>query len=283
VPDAPIPRLTSLSLARYAPGWGHPPGVLERAIDAGTARALKTTHDPDTGATFAPVFSVRLDMPTGSKRETTELDIVVKVNPLRGLLEQAKGRLGFSKHHRQWRGAATLERHGLTAATPHALLRGRCEAGPVRAACEVLLLPRVPGCTLLELIAQSPERADPSLADRLGEILALCARAGVWNRDPKPSNVLVREDGGLVWLDTVGIGYRRGPDHAFVRHALKMLLVECRGVGHDCPEEFALRALASATGLDERRARAVLGEVREAADRHGDATPEDDPLRRTSG
>ncbi|MFG0306670.1 MAG: hypothetical protein ACF8Q5_10715 [Phycisphaerales bacterium JB040] len=287
MPDDPITRPTDLSLARYAPGWGHPPGVLERAIREGESQVLKTTTHPDTGASYASVFSLRLSMPTGSKRETARHALVVKLNPLDGPVERFKSLLALSKHHRQWRGAETLARHGLAPATPVALLRGRLRLGARQTRCEVLLLPEVSGRTLLEAIASGDADLgtgpDTSLADRLGEDLAKCARAGVWNRDPKPSNVLVREDGGLVWLDTVGVGYRRGADHAFVRHAIKMLLVESRGVGAECPEGFALRALSSAAGVSADRARAMLGEIRAEATAHGDATPADDPLRRSAG
>lgn len=197
-------------------------------------------------------------------------------------LDRAKDALarvfGGTRGLRQWEGAGLLRARGFATAETLVLFRGRDARGRV---VETLVMERVEGATLLESVARGLR-----LARSAGALAGAMARAGVRNRDLKPSNVIVRgADGALVQIDTVGV---RGDSGAGAGEMLFRLLVECVGVGVMPSRAERWRAVRAALGpggaggrAGERgAARALWREVALRLARHGDPRPKIDPLGR---
>jgi len=255
-PPAPSPTVSALSnlrLVRYAPGWGHTPADFARALAAATPVPLKSTTHPVTGEKYVSVCRATLSIAPPSKRAkeqgraTESASVVVKINPLPTLGKRLRSLLKGTKHHRQWRGYERLYRAGVLAAKPLALLRATTPEGEA----EVLLLEHVEGQTLLEILAT--RATGTPLPKRLRAVLSAAIVAHeshrLWNRDPKPSNVVLTQPPGkplaCAFIDTVGIE-RRSPrhaaeDHGFLRQFLKLLLLETRGSGISAPPKFAAK------------------------------------------
>ena len=215
-------------------------------------------------------------------------DVVVKRWAGRGPLDRLKVIIGLGQLSRQWRGAAWLAGHGFAAARPLALATRRW-SGP---AMQVLVMERVPGPTVLAWHARARRRGARRLgvARALGALAARMAVAGRWNRDFKPSNLVL--EGGqagaprIVQLDTVAIRRTRARDHALER-MLASLVIEPTGTGHPPGRNVCLAAvLAAARALDpgappERgraAARRLWRRVARRVEAHGDPRPAVDPL-----
>lgn len=248
-----------------------------------STKALKSTTHPVTGRPFISVFSTDLTMPASTKRAgaPSSARVVVKVSPLPGLIKQAQALLKRTKHHRQWRGNELLTAAGIRSSTPLAILRGRTQDGEA----EVLLLEHVTGKTLLERFAEFQDGVPvPSLiAPALAHTITRLEQHRLWNRDPKPSNILTHEPAegsvGITLLDTVGIERRASRKNAFLRHVVRLLLLETRGADVPLPPEFAEHMISSVLGTNTspRAVSDLLREVeREIADDNG--TPTDSPL-----
>jgi hypothetical protein len=175
-------------------------------------------------------------------------------------------------------------------ATTIAIVRGRRG----RARVECLIMGRVPGMTVLDVIAQGRAvRAEHALAERLGKQAARLGKMGAFNRDHKPSNLVVRvaerpamrlaneapaaaaEE--IVLVDCAGVRACRGRDRGLAR-MLAALVIEPTGCG--CPPRRALmwRCVLAAVGSERRRARQVWLAVAEIVRRHGDPSPRVNPL-----
>ncbi|MCC6660033.1 MAG: hypothetical protein IT437_04015 [Phycisphaerales bacterium] len=200
-------------------------------------------------------------------------EVVVKSWRLRGAT-RLKARLGLSRGARQWRGAHRVSRLGIRTARPIALIRGPDD--------EVLVMERLAGPTLLDTMARGggDVRDDHQLAATIGGQVAAFGR---WfNRDHKPSNLIVLRDRGILSLaviDTVAI--RRAPRDSAAR-MLASLVLEPTGCGRPprLPLRMrALRAYLAARGMTGRAARnALWRRVAAILQAHGDPTPRVDPL-----
>ena len=125
------------------------------------------------------------------------------------------------------------------------------------------------------------------LARRAGELTARLAAAGLFNRDHKPSNIIVEHERpgapkspGLVLIDTAGVtrlGARR-PERMLFN-----LVVEFVGTRTLPRRTLLMRALRAyldhANGSTRGTPRAVWDEVERLLAEHGDPTPKDDPLQ----
>jgi len=261
---------------RYATGWGHTPRAYEHALADAAPRPLKSTTHPTTGEPFVCVFAADVDLSHGTRHAAAPVPVVVKINPLPTVGKRLQALARRSKHHRQWRGYELLARNGIDAAEPLAVLNASIGPDSVSHPAELLLLARCPGPTLLEsLTSDTPA---PPLARPLGHLLTRLHAAGLWNRDPKPSNLIVTDDRTLTWIDTVGVQRRRTSRHALVRHVLKFLILETRAVGRECPAEF-LNEVACTAGLARSESSELTNRARRDADEHADPTPRDNPLR----
>ncbi|MBX3375973.1 MAG: hypothetical protein KF678_03100 [Phycisphaeraceae bacterium] len=214
-------------------------------------------------------------------------EVVVKVRELRSLADRLKVALGAGRGRRHWRGASWLLEHGFATARPLVLAMERGSA-----AREWLVMEALPGASLLRHIADADlgVREQHGLARAVGrQVAALCA-AGRFNRDHKPSNLIVSRRGGEFVVSIIDcVAIRRGRDGAV--RMLHALAVEPTGL-RILPRRAVLARVIAAVveaeygGRDRREAksamrgarRAYWGLVMESLRRHGDATPRTNPL-----
>jgi hypothetical protein len=215
------------------------------------------------------------------------LGVIVKIRRGSGLGEALKIATGESQLHRQWRGADRLADAGIPTATGLALWRGR--AGSERFV--VAAFERLAGPDLIHLLARG--EVDGRLAREAGRLAGQVLRAGLFNRDQKPSNIIALPDGRLAIVDTVAVRkLRPGEKRALRAHPqrgpavdmLASLLLEAMGVRIAPRRTHCMRALlgcVAALGLDDGQKRKALWRAVEGhiAD-HGDPTPRDNPLAR---
>jgi len=146
----------------------------------------------------------------GSLRTATGVRAVAvkQVSSGRGLRGWLRAMAPRRRGWRQWRGAARLAAIGTPTAQPLLLARGRAGAEH----CEWLALELVEGRTALATLRAGDLSVgeEHALAAQLGSLVRAIDEAGWFNRDSKLSNVIVRPDGGLVVVDTVGVQRRGG-------------------------------------------------------------------------
>lgn len=212
-----------------------------------------------------------------------ERDVVIKLWPM-----TPKARLqalfANTRSLRHWRGAARLRKCGIPTAWTWAALRGTLDGRPA----ECLVMEALRGRTALQHLADNnlTIREQHAVAEAIGRQIAQLAAAMLFNRDHKPSNLIVTDtapgSAAVAVIDCVDI--RRGqfrPDRM-----MAMLLIEALGVGlrprlairmriaHACtravPENFEggpRQWLRDAWHRTDRLVRA-----------HGDPTPRINPL-----
>lgn len=243
----------------------------------------------------------------------TSDNMVLKVRPMRSWRDALRVWLGFGPFQRHWDGAALLSSQRIATARPLCL-------GVLRAngrLCEVLAMTWVEGSTLLHAAAgHNPVRTQHEHARRAGELVWRLSAAGLFNRDLKPSNVIVRDaDPGqfragelLAIIDCVGVrrALAQGDQQQIVR-MLASLLIEPLGCGVPIRAALAMRGLRSAylLSLRDGDARSTPGgeellkqqaqlsprslewrawrnktwhQVRDHITRHGDPRPTHNPL-----
>ncbi|MGQ0627540.1 MAG: hypothetical protein ACT4PL_05490 [Phycisphaerales bacterium] len=234
--------------------------------------------------------------------------VVLKAAATGGVLGMVRRALGHSPLDRERRGAGVLGRAGL--GTAAVLGHGTCTLQGRGA--EFLLMEFVAGATLLEMLTGAGGRASPrGVCAVVAETIVRMVRAGWFNRDFKPSNLIIIDDEGeggvgggrsgggalrVVQIDCAGIRRcdPRRLDHAPVR-MLTALMLEPTGCGVALPMRARVRMVREVirawnedgTGEampGESRAagiRMLMRLVEERITRHGDATPRDNPLARS--
>lgn len=208
-------------------------------------------------------------------------EVVVKTQPSSGVLGAIRAALRLSRAWRQVRGAARLERAGIPTARALAVVRARGH--------EHLILPALRGETVLSLIVGGdlPKTRAAGLARALGRQVARLDSIGLFNRDHKPSNLVVTgwagDDPTIAVVDTVAIQRRRA-----LPRMLFALLVEPLGVGAPPRRTERMRVLLAALdsvnpGLPRPARRAPRdrwwAEIRAMLEAHGDPSPRVLPLR----
>lgn len=222
-------------------------------------------------------------------------ELVVKCHRLQRWKDTASRVAGRTRLARQWHGAALLILANIPTAEPLVYWRGRDAEGK---RVEALALAWVDAPTVLHVAARPPEppeerlsvREEHGLARSLGALTAALVRAGLVNRDHKPSNVLAVRDGGsasssgggtsgggwkLVLVDTVGVRALKGRDPDGM---LANLYYEFGGTGTDVRRALlwrCVRVYADAVGSD---AKVVWRKAARMVEKHGDMRPRDDPL-----
>lgn len=240
--------------------------------------------------------------------------VVVKWRELTTLNDRAKCAFGASRGFRQWSGARLLVGAGIPAARPVALLvqyghssaetaagvSSRSYANPR----EWLVLEDVPGRTVLHILAEQELGVvdQHALARAVGVQVGAMLRAGLCNRDHKPSNLVASFEDGVpmvTLIDTVAIRRRSNPGE-MVR-MLATLLIESIGVRVAPRGTIAFRVLRDACAAwlegtlgrplgshkgDRKALRALVRSTARRIDQyvrhHGDPTPKDDPLGRAT-
>jgi tRNA A-37 threonylcarbamoyl transferase component Bud32 len=235
------------------------------------------------------------DAPDGSVIRALVMshDVVLKTTALTGLKGFIQPIMGTTRAHRQWAGTQWLRSVGLHAPRALAIIRGTRDT--TRAEC--LVMEHVPGHTLLwhiarGTIAESPDGPGArAIAYAVGRDIARIIKAGRFNRDHKPSNLVVETitpAARIAIVDAVAILPIKATERGdAMGRMLAALMIEPAGVGHPAPEPFLSRVAQSlaheiAGAQDaETWAKAMLERARTIVKAHGDPKPRHDPLRET--
>lgn len=242
-------------------------------------------------------------------------DVIVKRWTLAGV-SRLKASLGAGRGQRHWSGAAWLARHHVDTATCLVLAHDSSE----RERIDYLVMERLSGPSVLEILAAAGGRHDSTrgdaanapqaallgprrqlaLARELGRQLRRLIGHGRFNRDHKPSNLIVLSADHrprVAIIDCVAIlpvSRAGGPGEALQR-MLASLYIEPSGVGAPPRRSLILATLHGALGIDRpaspgaprtlrshrvdrRRLRALWNSVADRVRSHGDPTPRVDPL-----
>ena len=215
-------------------------------------------------------------------------EVVVKSIPLDRPKDALARLVGSTRLSRQWRGSELLAGAGINAARHLALWRGRDEGGRL---IESLAIELVRGPMLLRCLAQDnlrPRQARIELARAAGALVARMIQAGLFNRDQKPSNIIVTSaeppetPERLVLLDPVGVRPLGLMNRQSARRRMLFaLLVEPIGCDLDVPMRLrmeAMHACARALGAPRNAVRADFREIDQMLFEHGDPTPDINPL-----
>lgn len=212
--------------------------------------------------------------------------IVVKTITLTRPKDRLNALLGRTQLQRQVRGARLLHSIGVATAEPLLLIRGGGR--------ETLVLRASPGRSLLQLMDDVHRRragapglaAQRAVASAIGAQLQRFAGATLFNRDHKPSNLIVDLAGEaptIAVIDTVAIR----PDRLSVGGLRMLVSLMLEPLGCACPPSrtMRMRVLLAAT-TDENRPdgaplvarKAAWRAVEQAIEEHGDPTPKVNPL-----
>lgn len=207
------------------------------------------------------------------------LDIVVKVHGAASIRDRIRALAGSTRLRRQRLGAQILQRAGIATAAP---LAAGISSDDTGRPSEWLALESVPGVSLLEALHHAtPERAT-GLASQLGELIGqmVTGKSPVFNRDQKPSNIIVSTPGELVVVDTVGVrALAAMPRERAVARMVASALIEPAGCGVRLPKTFAANILAGlAPSFDPVTLARVAAMVSSILREHGDPTPRINPL-----
>lgn len=213
--------------------------------------------------------------------------VVLKCWRLSTIAHRAYAALRTTRGSRQWRGSRRLKEIGLRTPRSLALIRGRSGRDLV----EVLIMERLDGRTLLEHLARPTltPRAEHRVATTLALQCHTMLRAGIFNRDHKPSNLMVlhadQSIAEIAILDAVAIRPFVGGGHG---HAppFERLVLEAIGVGTMPRRSLMARfvrewtaCIHQAAGPPQREAtRALWAQIASRIRDHGDPTPTDNPL-----
>ena len=201
--------------------------------------------------------------------DDTSNPIIVKRMVLRGIKHRIASMLARSRLTRQWRGSAMLQAAGIATASPRVLFR---DGGT-----ETLVLNWVEGPTVAELAAHGgiTVRETHAIAAAIGTQALAIARAGIFNRDHKASNLVVhrKQDGTpeIVLIDTVGI--RQGL--TAVDLMLAKTMIELIGIGAPPRRTLCMRALKAA---EPRHTKTAWRAIEQVIAKHGNPTPRVNPV-----
>lgn len=287
MPSSPGPRLL-----RFNPDLAGPAGPRSEQLAWARAIAEFDEAKPKLIKQDGPVTIWRANL--------LAHDVAVKRWLLRTPSDRAKASARRSRADRQWHGARWLAAHGLRTASPIAVLADRDSLW--------LITEWLDGPTVLDRLAAPPDDTGPDLpavAESLGSQVAQLINQGRFNRDHKPSNLILlraraRRTPGLTddrarpllpviaIIDTVAIRRTAPIPGGRARAAARMLaslLIEPAGVGHP-PPSWWLPRLAAACARGFRApsppADALASRLTELAlarvTRHGDPSPRTNPL-----
>ncbi len=209
------------------------------------------------------------------------IELVLKTQRLTSPGARLRSRLGLARLDNQWKGAARLQSRGFRAAT--CLLLGRLPASADHPETDLLAMRALEGRTLLHALAQ-PNADTQALFAKAADLAGRLAKAGLFNRDQKPSNIIVGEDPEPAIIDTVAIRHARRTRAESLERMCFSLFVEPLGVGLDIHHEHLLAAAnAALPHLLERdpsdhETAEFIARVRRRLDLHPNPAPTDNPL-----
>ena len=204
----------------------------------------------------------------------------VKVRPVPGVLDRLRFRLGKTDLSRAFLAGALLMARGFESPGVRVLALVRVEG----VWFEVLATVWAKGEPMIRRWCDADESERNALARRAGELVGALSARGLFNRDSKPSNVVV--DGDVLSLIDVGGVRIAGEDR--VRELARMLSAqgfEPTGVGQKPAVGQMLACVRSAcavAGMCGFDRRVVVGRLRLLIHGHGDPVPKDSPLARSA-
>jgi hypothetical protein len=223
-------------------------------------------------------------------------DVVVKCRYLNTTSRWLKSALGYGHGDKHWRGAAVLASRRIETARPIVLARACLDL----ARAEILVIEAVSGRSLLEELRAIGAGGGLTVRDQhtlaaliARQIASLTGTANwMWNRDHKPSNLIVRRDAsgqlGVAVIDCVGIrGGSLRPAWMPWCRMFASLLIEPIGCG--VPPRLALRMrvlreFVRASGVkaghpaERSTIRLYWRTTERLIRRHGDPRPKTNPL-----
>lgn len=212
-------------------------------------------------------------------------EAVVKTWAWTRLKDWLNALLGRTAGQRHWRGAERLKMLGVESAACLALVR-RLEGFGVR---ETLVLEALRGKTLLEHLDELKRGVSGlsfaercALAEAVGAQVKGMTTRGWFNRDHKPSNLIVVSPERVAVIDTVAI--KRDRERTGGARMLTSLMLEPMGVGCAASRTMRMRALIAASGGASLSARKMAWRgIAERIAAHGDPRPRINPLTSASG
>jgi len=229
-------------------------------------------------------------------------DVVIKCWELSSFPSRVKALFGGGRGDRHWRGAQWLLAHGERTAEPLALAieyggvphhepQWNQGTGPGRGWPQQWLVMRaIDGPTVLELIADSklPVAQQHSLAVELGTQVNRIVKQGRYNRDHKPSNLIVEHldesSARVAIIDCVAINRCTRENDLGSLRMLSSLIIEPIGCEVRPRRTLMMRAIRGFIGL--RAGHAVVGYWWERIGKHlaakGDLRPRSNPLKSRS-
>lgn len=218
-------------------------------------------------------------------------DLVLKTCRVGGVKGFLQGLANSGRAHRQWSGSEWLRSVAVAAPRCVAIIRGTRDGARV----ETLVTEYVPGHTLLWQIARGIIKEDPespasrAIAYAVGRDIAQIIKSGRFNRDHKPSNLVVTHAGPpvakITTVDAVAIQPLKAEDRADgTARMIASLITEPKGIGSPLPPAL-LRRIVDALAhemVEAANTETWTSDMIVRAERlvaaHGDATPEHDPL-----
>ena len=263
------------------------PRILRSAVPDPLALALALSSSAFAGSAHTLKRDTRSVVVRGAVTIAgAPTDVVVKSRRLtrpKDLLSLAAGRTQALRH---WRAAEWLASVGVPTAAPLLLFRQRSGV----TLTETLVLAAVPGRTLLHELHDLRRgfsalgvRQRHALAAEIGRQITSITRHHRFNRDHKPSNLIVAPPSpGLpprvAVIDCVGI--RRDSARVGAARMLTSLMLEPLGVGCPPPLPLRMRCLAALLGPDTPRSarKTAWRAIARLISDHGDPTPSINPL-----
>jgi hypothetical protein len=213
--------------------------------------------------------------------------VVIKCRSVRRAEGRLKILLRAGRGDRHWRGARWLDSHSFATARPVALATAIVDG--VRA--ELLVMEYIDARSVLQhLAAHDLEVSEEHETCRaLARLLTGMLTQGRYNRDAKPSNLLVTERPGgrkeIATIDCVAIRGVGAAGPARLVRMLASLVIEPKGVGVEPRRALKARVIAETVRLlnlnpqDRRRERLELWRrVGELVVQHADPRPRINPL-----
>ena len=203
--------------------------------------------------------------------------VVLKRWTLRSRADAVKAFVHASRAERHWRGSQRLIDLGIPTAHCLAII----DQGKGRTRERWLIMQRLPGRSALAHLASAdlPTRTQHALARELAHHFTSLRHAGVVNRDPKPSNLIVTstdaEVACIAMIDCVAI--RRGGRRRWLR-SMAMLAIEPIGCGVPIRRGLIARFIATVESGGKGERLKLWRQLGEIVRGHGSAVPRVNPL-----
>jgi serine/threonine protein kinase len=213
----------------------------------------------------------------------TRAPFVLKSWPLT-LTHRLRAIAGLSRPHTQHQGSDRLRRAGFSTAPTLGILQ--TPRAPWSHAAELwLLIPFIQGTSLLSALRDPAHTLHThqglTLARTLGQHIAHLTAAGLFNRDHKPSNLILSDLPATppTLIDTAGIRHCEPSNLDAKARMLASLYIEPSGLQPSCPPRLSLCFAAAKAATDtQTQAKSLFRAARHIIQNHGDPRPRISPI-----